>query len=138
MPNNKDFQSPLSRAKGLGSAHHGTEHKLAHNITTLVNIPLVLWVMYSVFSLRNANYDGFINWMGHPVSIILSILFVISTLKHFALELQVVYEDYISCKCLRMVKVVGMKLFFFALGMATIISILKIAFSVTTPLEGLN
>ena len=67
--------------------------------------------------------------MANPISIVVSILFVISTLKHFALELQVVYEDYISCKCLRMIKVVGMKLFFLVLGIATIVSILKLAFT---------
>lgn len=123
--------SPLGKAKGLGSSHHGTEHKLAHNITTLTNIPLVAWVMYTVFLLRNASYDEFLAWMAHPISVLIAILFVISTLRHFALELQVVYEDYISCKCLRMIKVVGMKLLFFTLGIATIISILKIAFGVT-------
>ena len=134
MPN-KEFKSPLAKAKGLGSSHHGTEHKLCHNVTTLVNIPLVAWVMYTVFSLRAATYEEFTIWMSHPVSIIVTILFVVSILKHFALELQVVYEDYISGKCLRMIKVVGMKLFFFVLGTATIISILKIAFTVTTQLE---
>lgn len=131
MPSKDQFKSPLGHAKGLGSVHHGTEHKLMHSITTLTNIPLVAWVMYSVFSLRNAGYEEFIAWMSHPISVLMVVLFVISTLKHFALELQVVYEDYISCKCLRMVKVIGMKILFFVLGTATIISILKIAFTAT-------
>ena len=120
--------SPIAKAKGLGSAHHGAEHKLLHDITTLMNIPLVGWIIYSIYSLRNATYEEFMMWMAHPVSIIALILFVIVALKHFALELQVVYEDYISCKCLRMIKVVGMKIFFLALGITTIVSILKIAF----------
>lgn len=124
--------SPLAKAKGLGSSHHGTVHKITHNITTLTNIPLVAWIMYSIYSLRNASYEEFTIWMAHPVSIIVTILFVISTLKHFALELQVVYEDYISCKCLRMIKIIGMKLLFLVIGIATIISILKIAFTVTS------
>ncbi len=128
MPN-KLIQSPLGKARGLGSAHHGAMHNLAHDITTLVNIPLVAWVIYSIVSLRSASYSEVIAWMSHPVSIVAAILFVMVALKHFALELQVVFEDYISCKCLRMIKVVGMKLFFIALGVTTIISILKIAFT---------
>ena len=127
--NKPSIQSPLAKAKGLGSSHHGTGHKIAHNITILTNIPLVAWVMYSVFSLRDANYEAFVAWMSHPVSIIVAILFVISTLKHFALELQVVYEDYISCKFLQRLKITGMKIFFFILGVATIVSILKLAFT---------
>jgi succinate dehydrogenase / fumarate reductase membrane anchor subunit len=131
---NSSIQSPLSKAKGLGSSHHGTMHKLVHNITTLTNIPLVLWILYSVVSLRDADYAEFTVWMSQPISILVAILFVFSTLKHFALELQVVFEDYISCKCFRMIKVVGMKLFFIALGVATIVSILKLAFSTGVPL----
>ena len=119
--------SDMKKAKGLGSAHHGAMHKLAHDITTLLNIPLVVWVMYSIFSLRNASYGEFVAWMSNPISIVMAILFVVVTLKHFALELQVVMEDYIASKGLRMVKIVGMKLFFFALGVTAIISILKLA-----------
>ena len=129
MSNNKDFKSPLAKDRGLGASHHGTDHKIAHNITTLTNIPLVAWVIYTIFSLKNSGYEEFVTWMSHPVSIVVAILFVISAFKHFALELQVVYEDYISNHSLRMLKVIGMKLIFLALGTATIISILKIAFS---------
>lgn len=128
MSKNNAIQSPLAKAKGLGSSHHGTGHKIAHNITTVTNIPLVVWVMYSIFSLREASYEEFVAWMSHPLSILVAVLFVISTLKHFALELQVVYEDYISCSCLRRLKITGMKLIFIVLGVATILSILKVGF----------
>ena len=127
--NKHRIETPLATAKGLGSSHHGTMHKLTHNVTTLTNIPLVAWVICTVFHLRDASYTEFVAWMSHPVSIVAAILFVLSTLKHFALELQVVYEDYIACKCLRMIKVIGMKLFFIALGTAAIVSVLKIAFT---------
>lgn len=128
MSNNTSIQSPLKKARGLGSSHYGTEHKLKHSITTLLNIPVVAWLMYTVFSLRDADYAEFTAVMAHPVNIIFGIALVVITLKHFALELQVVYEDYISCKCLRMIKVIGMKILFLVLGSAVIVSILKIAF----------
>ena len=125
----KSIQSPLAKTKGLGSSHHGTHHMIAHNITTLTNIPLVLWVMYSVISLRGGSYDDLMAWVGSPITVLLLILFVISVFKHFALELQVVFEDYVSCKCARMIIVVGMKLFFFVLGLGTILTVLKVALS---------
>ncbi|NCO02649.1 MAG: succinate dehydrogenase, hydrophobic membrane anchor protein [Alphaproteobacteria bacterium] len=123
------IQTPLAKAKGLGSSHHGTHHMIAHNITTLTNIPLVLWVMYSVITLRGASYDDFMAWVANPISVVLIILFVISVFKHFALELQVVFEDYVSCKVARIIIVVGMKLFFFVLGLSTILATLKVALS---------
>ena len=119
--------SDMKKAKGLGSAHHGAMHKFIHDVTTLLNIPLVAWVIYSIFSLRQASYGEFTAWMSSPVSILMAILFVVVTLKHFTLELQVVMEDYIPSTALRILKVVGMKIFFLALGTTTIISILKIA-----------
>lgn len=125
----ESIQTPLAKAKGLGSSHHGTHHMIAHNITTLTNIPLVLWVMYSVVTMRGASYEEFLAWLLNPISVILLILFVVSVFKHFALELQIVFEDYVSCKCARMMIVVGMKLFFFVLGLTTIFAALKIAFS---------
>lgn len=123
------IQTPLARAKGLGSAHHGAGHYLMHGITTIANIPLVLWVIYSIFTLRNDSYEAVVAWMAHPVSIVLGILFIITTFKHFTLELQVVYEDYISCKATRMVTVLGTKLVFLLVGIAGIVSILKMAFT---------
>ena len=120
------IQTDIKRAKGLGSAHHGAMHKLLHDITTILNIPLVAWAIYTIYSLRNASYDEFTSWFASPFHMVMGILFVAIILKHFAMELQVVYEDYISCKALRLIKIIGMKLFFIALGVTTIISILKI------------
>lgn len=104
-----------------------TDHKTAHNVTTIANIPLVLWLICSIFSLAGAGYDEFILWMSHPVNIVAAILFVILTLKHFTLELEVVFEDYISHICLRRFVIFIMKSFWFILAVAAIISILKIA-----------
>jgi len=119
--------SDMKKAKGLGSAHHGAMHKLAHDITTIVNIPLILWVMYSIYTLRSATHGDFTAYFAHPFHAVMAILFVVVTLKHFALELQVVMEDYISCYFFRMVKILGMKIFFIVLGLSAIISILKVA-----------
>jgi len=120
------IQSPLAKARGLGSSHHGTAHWLAHNITTLLNIPLVAWLIYSIYILRNSSHEGFVDYISTPFNMVVAILLIVNILYHFALEIQVVYEDYISCKALRMVKVIGMKLFFVALGLAAILSILKV------------
>jgi len=123
------IETPLGKAKGLGSSHHGTDHVLMHHITTLLNIPLVAWIVYSVVSLRDASYGEFLAWLMSPLNIIALVLFIIIALKHFSLELQVLYEDYISNKAFRMIKVIGMKLCFFALGLTSIFAALKVAFS---------
>lgn len=106
--------------------HDGTGHKIAHNITTIANIPLVIWLIYSVFTLRSANYEDFANYMASPVNIVLAVLFVYVTLKHFVLEIEVVFEDYVSNISMRHFYIMSLKIFSFILGLTTIISILKL------------
>lgn len=121
------IQSDLAKAKGLGSAHHGTEHWMAQRITALSNIPLVIWFIYSVMSLKGASHAEFTAYMAEPYNAFAAILLVMSVFYHAVLGAQVVVEDYISCKCFKMMKLIGMKLFFTALAVACIFSILKIA-----------
>lgn len=125
---NKSIQSPLGKAKGLGSAHSGTHHWMMQRVTAIANLPLIFWAVYSVFKLQGASYTEFTTYLSSPVNAVLAVLFVLSTFYHAVLGNQVIVEDYISCKCLRIAKLIGMKLFFIALAVATIFSILKIAF----------
>lgn len=111
----------------MGSAHEGADHWMAQKITALANIPLVLWLVWSFVGLQGASHAQFTAWLAQPVNAVLMILFVISVLYHAKLGSQVVIEDYISCKWFKMVKIIGQKLFFFALGTACIFSVLKIA-----------
>jgi len=121
--------SDNKRAQGLGSAHHGNSHWMAQRITAIANIPLILWAVYSVFNLQSATYLEFTAWLASPVNAVLAILFVLNTFYHAKLGNQVIVEDYISCVWFRNVKLIGQKLFFIALGVATIFAILKIAFT---------
>ena len=123
------IRSDLAKARGLGSAHEGVEHWMAQKITAIANIPLVIWFVYSIVDLKGASYSEFTTWLAQPLNAILTILFVLSTFYHAKLGAQVIVEDYISSKWLRMVKLIGQKLFLFAIGVACIFSILKVAFT---------
>ncbi len=129
FPEKKRFNEPIKNAKGLGSAHHGVEHWMMQKITAIANFPLVMWLIYSIVKLQGVSYTEFVTWQAQPLNAILMILLVISVSYHARLGAQVITEDYISCKCLRMAKIIGQKLFFFALAAAIIFSILKIAFT---------
>lgn len=123
----KGIKTPLARARGLGAAGHGSDHWMKQRITAIANIPLVLWFVYSVVDLRGASYAEFTGWLEQPVNAVLMILFVISTFYHGVLGSQVVVEDYIHNEWFKTLKLIGTKLFFFALAVACIFSILKIA-----------
>jgi len=123
-----NLQSPLSKARGLGSAHTGTHHWLMQRVSAIALFPLVIWMVYAIFKMQGATYQEFTTWLSQPLNAVLAILFVISSFYHAILGNQVIIEDYISCKWFRITKIIGQKLFFIALAIACIFSILKIAF----------
>jgi len=121
------FINPLRKAKGLGSAHHGTESWMAMKVTAIANVPLLMWLMYSIVKMHGASHGEFTAWLANPVNAVLMILVIVFAFYHAVLGAQEIVEDYIHCKCLKMVKLIGQKLFFVGLGVACIFSVLKIA-----------
>lgn len=121
------IQSPLARARGLGSAHEGAHHWWMQRVTAISNAVLMIWLVWSVVTISGMDYNGFTAWLAQPVNAILMILAIISVFYHAALGAQVIAEDYISNIAFRTVKLMGIKLFFIAAAVACIFSVLKIA-----------
>ena len=121
--------SPLGRAKGLGSAKEGSDHWFMQRVTAIANLPLMLWLVYSAVNLAGATHAEFTNWLAQPINAILMILVIISVFYHAKLGAQVVTEDYIHNEFLKILKLIGQKLFFFGMAIAAIFSVLKIAFT---------
>ena len=124
------IKSPLARAKGLGSAHEGVEHWWHQRVTAISNFALMIWLVWSVISLNGLDYETFTAWLAQPVNAILMILSVISVFYHAYLGSQVIVEDYFHNDVLRIMKLLGIKLFFFAACVACIFSIVKVALGV--------
>lgn len=126
---NHGIKTPLARARGLGAAHDGVGHWFNQRITAIANIPLGLWFAYSIVDLAGSDYYTFTSWLAQPVNAILMILFLISAFYHAALGTQVIAEDYIHNEGLKVVKLISLKLFFFAACVACVFSVLKISFA---------
>lgn len=123
------YAAPLKNAKGLGSAKEGVDHWMKQKITAIANVPLILWLIWSIVSLQGASYAEFTGWLAQPVNAILMILLIISVCIHAKLGAQVITEDYIHRECMKNFKLIGQKLFFFGVAVACIFSVLKIAFT---------
>ncbi|MGZ9109079.1 MAG: succinate dehydrogenase, hydrophobic membrane anchor protein [Micavibrio sp.] len=125
----ENLQSPLSVARGAGSAQEGVHHWLHERITAVASIPLMLWLVWSVMQMGVVDYTTFTTWLAQPVNAVLMILSIITIFYHAALGAQVIVEDYIHNECLKMMKLIGLKLFFLGAGIACVFSVLKIAFA---------
>lgn len=124
-----DFHSPLSVARGTGSTHSGVHHWMHQRVTAIANLGLMIWLVWSVTHMGVVDYATFTAWLAQPLNAVLMILAIISTFYHASLGTQVIVEDYIHNEGFKLVKLIAMKLFFFAAAIACIFSILKIAFA---------
>ena len=89
------FRTPLSTARGLGSAKHGVGHWISERVAAVALVPLVIWVAYSVILLAQLDYYGAVEWISSPVNATLMILTLAISFMHMQSGLRVVIEDYV-------------------------------------------
>ena len=124
---NKKFQSPLSKARGLGSTGEGAHHWLMERVTSIAITPLVFWLIWSMIELRGKSYWEFTQWLTLPWNAALLIMFIIGVFWHSVMGLQVVIEDYTSSHAKKLLLIIAVKIVFVFMGIASIVSIMKIA-----------
>lgn len=122
------LRSPLSKARGLGSAKSGTHHWWMQRVTAIANIPLGLWFVVSVLGLIGAEHDVVVAWIAQPLTAILLILFIANIFYHLRLGLQVFIEDYVHAEGTKIAALLGVTFASIALATACIFSVLKISF----------
>jgi succinate dehydrogenase / fumarate reductase membrane anchor subunit len=122
------IKSPLGRAKGKGSAHDGVHHWLMQRITAVALIPLSIWFVVSFVCLSTASYEDAVAFFKSPLNAVLIAGLIVSALWHGALGLQVIIEDYVAKKPKKIALLVFIKLFLFALGLSSLLSIAKLNF----------
>lgn len=122
------FNAPLKNARGLGSAKDGTHHWIVQRLTAVALIPLVIWFVYSVATQMGSDYAEVVQWIALPWNTVLLVSFLAAGFWHSALGVQVVIEDYVAGEFAKITLLVASKLAHALLGLAAIISVLKISF----------
>ena len=125
---NSDLRTPLSRARGLGSARQGVHHWWAQRITAVALIPLVVWFAISLIMMSGADYAVVRAWIGSPVVMVLLTLTIVIGLHHGQLGMQEVVEDYVHSEGLKLALIVLLRFTAVFFGLAAIVAILRIGF----------
>jgi len=121
------FRTPISQAKGLGSAKEGAHHWWMQRLTALALVPLSLWFAYSVATMAGAGFDEMREWISNPWVAAFLVLFFIVSYYHGAIGIQVIVEDYVSSEGARMVIIIATKFALALLGAASVIAVFSIA-----------
>jgi succinate dehydrogenase / fumarate reductase membrane anchor subunit len=76
------------------------KHWWRQRVSSVVLIPLSLWLMWSVASVSGANYAGALAFLANPGNALMVVLTVAVSAWHAVLGIQVVVEDYVHGKVL--------------------------------------
>jgi succinate dehydrogenase / fumarate reductase, membrane anchor subunit len=129
----KDTQSirtPLARVRHLGSAKSGTRHFWQQRVSSVALIPLTVAFVVLVISLLGRNHAAVVQILGSPLVAVLMLLFVIASVYHMWLGMQVIVEDYVHAELPKMLTLMANTFFSFAVGTAGVFAILKLSFGV--------
>ncbi|MBS27856.1 MAG: succinate dehydrogenase, hydrophobic membrane anchor protein [Alphaproteobacteria bacterium] len=122
-----NMRSPLSRARGLGSAKTGTAHWWAQRLTALALVPLVIWFVVSMIVVTGADHEAAVTFISIPINAVLLILLIVATFRHGQLGLEVVIEDYIHTKWLEVALIIAVKGAAVFLGVTSVYAVIAIA-----------
>ena len=90
-----DMRTPLGKVRGLGAAREGTGNFWRIRVTSIALIPLSMFVVGWVLSLRGAGPAEVRASLGNPLVALAVALFLIISLDHMRLGMKEIIEDYV-------------------------------------------
>jgi succinate dehydrogenase / fumarate reductase membrane anchor subunit len=128
MSNPKHIRTPLARVLGRGAARSGTEHFWHQRLTAIANIPLTIVVVIILITLLGRNQAAAAQILGSPAVAIIMVLFIVSTITHMKIGMQVIIEDYVHDESAKLSLLIANTFFTIAVGLACVYGILKLTF----------
>jgi len=119
--------TPYSRVEGLGASRSGTQHFWRERATAAALVLLLIWFACAMLHVAMGGPEAAIAYLAQPLHAVLMILFVIATVIHMTLGMQVVIEDYIHVESQKIALFLLNRAFGWLIGALCIFAILKIA-----------
>jgi len=123
------LQSPLGKVLGRGSAKSGVSHWWVQRVTAVALVPLTIWFAFQVVHLPTTDLDAVRGWISHGVNPVLLVLMLLALCWHSALGVQVVLEDYVHTKGLKLASLLASTFAHLLLAAAGVYAVLRIAFT---------
>ena len=88
-------ESPIARARGLGSAQEGAHHWWVERMISIAVLLLFIWLGVSLLRLPDLTHGTVTHWLSSPLAAVPMLLLILATFWHLKLGLQVIVEDYV-------------------------------------------
>jgi succinate dehydrogenase / fumarate reductase membrane anchor subunit len=124
----RDMRTPLGKVRGLGSAKEGTDHFWRIRVTSIALVPLSLFVVGWVLSLRGAGFAAVKASLSQPFIALVVGLFMVISLAHMRLGMKEIIEDYIPHEGNKLTLMILNTFFCVAIGVVSVFALLKLAF----------
>ena len=121
------MRTPLGRVRALGSSHSGTSDFWRQRITAVAMILLMIPMIVIIMMLLGRNQAGAAQILGSPLVALLLIMFIIASVWHMKIGMQIVIEDYVTNEKLKLISIMGNNFFASVIGLASIYAILKLS-----------
>ena len=123
----KSAETPLHKVEGMGASHSGTGHFWRERVTSVALIPLSLWFAFIMMGLAGTNEVTMVQYLAHPWSAILMAAFVVTSLYHMSLGLQVVIDDYVHTAGMKIALLVLVRVATIAIIAISMFALIRIA-----------
>ena len=126
-PNSHSMRTPLGRVRNLGAAHSGTSDFWRQRLTAVAMALLIVPVIVVVMMLLGRNQAGAAQILGSPLVALILLLFIVASIWHMKIGMQVVIEDYMHNEKLKIAAIMANNFFCAAVALASIYAILKLS-----------
>jgi succinate dehydrogenase / fumarate reductase membrane anchor subunit len=126
-PAPESMRTPLGRVRNLGSSHSGTSDFWRQRLTAVAMVLLKVPVIVIVMMLLGRNQAGAAQILGSPLVAIIMLLFIVASVWHMKIGLQVVIEDYVHGEMVKLIAIMANNFFSVAVALASIYAILKLS-----------
>ncbi len=121
------MRTPLKQVRGIGSAKSGTHHFWMQRLTSIILLPLTVFLLALVVMVAGESYEVTLAILAKPYVALPLAVFIIAGVYHMQIGMQVVIEDYLHGAA-KVTSVILNNLFSWGIGLAAAFAALKISF----------